>query len=109
MTIEETIVYLSLCAEEAKSKDWGSGIKFAIEFIKDTILKSNIGKWIPVSDRLPASDDDVLVTNGIGMYIGWIDPTDKRWRVDSESEYFMENIIAWMPLPEPYKTESEDT
>lgn len=37
MTIEEKLAYLSLCAEEAKSKDWGSGIKFAIEFIKDAI------------------------------------------------------------------------
>lgn len=37
MTIEEIIVYLSLCVEEAKSKDWGSGIKFALEFIKDAI------------------------------------------------------------------------
>ena len=43
MTIEEIIVYLSLCAEEAKSKDWGSGIKFAIEFIKDTTSKPKIG------------------------------------------------------------------
>lgn len=66
-----------------------------------------VSRWIPVSERLPASDDDVLVTNGIGMYIGWIDPTDKCWRVDSASEYFMTDIIAWIPLPEPYKAESE--
>lgn len=66
-------------------------------------------KWIPVSERLPASDEDVLVTNGRGIYIGWIDPTDKGWRVDSESEYFMNDIVAWMPLPAgPYEAESED-
>lgn len=62
-------------------------------------------KWIFVSEELPKSDDDVLVTNGKGMYIGWIDPTDKRWRVDSESEYYMENVVAWMPLPKLYKKE----
>lgn len=65
-------------------------------------------KWIPVSEKLPTSDDDVLVTNGIGMYIGWIDPTDKRWRVESESEYFMENVIAWMSLPKPYEPQESE-
>ena len=60
-------------------------------------------RWIPVSERLPASDEDVLVTNGKGMYIGWIDPTDKCWRVDSESEYFMNDIVAWQPLPKAYE------
>lgn len=65
-------------------------------------------RWIPVSERLPVSDEDVLVTNGKGIYIGWIDLTDKKWRVDCSSEYFMEDIIAWMPLPQPYKAESED-
>ena len=66
-------------------------------------------EWIPCSERLPASDEDVLVTNGRGMYIGWIDAIDKIWRVDSESEYFMYDIVAWMPLPtKPYKAESED-
>jgi len=64
--------------------------------------------WIPVSERLPETDTDVLVTNGIGMYLGWIDATDKGWRVDSESEYFANDIVAWMPLPEPYKAESEE-
>lgn len=62
-------------------------------------------RWISVSDRLPESDEDVLVTNGIGIYIGWIDPTDNGWRVDSESEYFMDDILAWMLLPEPFKAE----
>lgn len=65
-------------------------------------------RWIPISERLPKTDEDVLVTNGRGMYIGWIDATDKGWRVDSESEYFMDDIVAWMPLPQPYKAESEE-
>lgn len=64
-------------------------------------------RWIPVSERLPESDEDVLVTNGIGTYVGWIDPTDNGWRVDSKSKYFMDDILAWMPLPEPFKEESE--
>lgn len=44
----------------------------------------------------------MLVTNGRSMYIGWINHADKLWRVDSETEYFMYDIVAWMPLPTPY-------
>lgn len=66
-------------------------------------------RWIPCTERLPGTDEDVLVTNGRGVYVGWryigIDSTDRGWRVDSESEYFMDDIIAWMPLPKPYKVE----
>lgn len=65
-------------------------------------------KWIPVSEKLPASDEDVLVTNGKEMYIGWINPTDKCWRVDSEGEYFMNDIVAWQPLPKPYEEKRGD-
>jgi hypothetical protein len=45
--------------------------------------------------------------NSIGMYVSWIDPTAIGWRVDSRNECFLE-IPAWIPLPEPYKAESEE-
>ena len=64
-------------------------------------------RWIPCSEKLPEAYTDVIVTNGIGIYIGWINPTDKVWRVDSESEYFIEDIIAWMPCPKPYGGDQE--
>lgn len=62
-------------------------------------------RWISVSEKLPEPYVDVIVTNGIEMYMGWIDPMDKGWRVDSESEYFMKDIVAWMPLPKEYRGE----
>ena len=77
------------------------------EYIKNlpSVSTERTGRWIPVSERLPESDEYVLVTNGRGIYIGWIDLTDKRWRVDYVSEYFMEGIVAWMPLPASYQGE----
>ena len=102
MTTEEAIEILSdvgdinrCCAEDAEALD------MAIKALEQT-------RWISVSEKLPASDEDVLITNGIGIYVGWIDATDKGWRVDSEMDYFMNDIVAWQPLPEPYKAESED-
>ena len=67
-------------------------------------------EWIPVSERLPEIDEYVLVADGITMYIGWIDSTDNKWRVDSEDSYFINevDVIAWMPLPEPYKAKSKE-
>ena len=82
----------------------------------------NKGKWILCSDRLPEEDKDVLITyrykegEGNTSHI-YIDITNygqmyfggnkvgnyKHWR--SPFEYFESNyeVIAWMPLPEPYR------
>lgn len=64
-------------------------------------------EWISVSERLPKTDEYVLITDGITIYIGWIDSLDNKWRADSEDSYFINevDVIAWMPLPEPYKVE----
>lgn len=66
-----------------------------------------VGRWIPVSERLPEDNKEVLVDRNAGPYLAWFE--DGEWRtedfvIDKEFE-----PIAWMPLPEPYKAESEDT
>lgn len=63
-------------------------------------------KWIPCSDRLPENDEDMLITNGIGINIGWNDTDDHKWRL--RDDYIMDSVIAWMPLPEKYKAEMEE-
>lgn len=79
-------------------------------------------RWIPVTERLPEEDKEVLISyrykEGEGdtshvnidittygqMYFGGrrIEGV-KHWR--APFEYFENNyeVIAWMPLPEPYK------
>lgn len=66
--------------------------------------------WIPVTERLPDKSvgdcsGEVLV-NGDGIIvIGWYDYADKEW---SAEDYFrLNNVVAWMPLPEPYKPKEE--
>ena len=63
--------------------------------------------WIPVSERLPKKCEDVLTsvkfTGCLGRYgtfkkIGHIDYYGK-WSGDCIGG----EVIAWMPLPEPYK------
>ena len=61
-------------------------------------------KWIPVSERLPNFNDIVLAS---------ADSNYDELRViitvySAEEFWFNGKIKAWMPLPEPYKAESED-
>lgn len=72
-------------------------------------------EWIPVSERLPDTNDKVLVTmieNEYGdtkVYFGSYVKSIQLWMVEDRTSYFTHvEVTAWMPLPEPYKAESED-
>ena len=64
-------------------------------------------RWIPVSERLPKKGEVVLITNkwyevDKALYIG-------DGMFDIIINYLQkEEVIAWMPLPQSYKAESED-
>ena len=71
-----------------------------------------VPQWIPVTERLPEKEGRYLVTieSGRVVEIDWGDPdidltkekVFHKW--DSEMWQCWEpNVIAWMPLPEPYK------
>lgn len=71
--------------------------------------------WIPVSERLPEEDGRYLVTFKYGIKVCMVGyGSCKRtvlgyqighgWHSLEEAQYYAEDsIIAWMPLPEPYK------
>ena len=61
------------------------------------------GKWIPVSEGLPEYDRRVLcqtmTKKGVpGFVLGYY--TGEFWACGMNS-----NVVAWMPLPDPYKEE----
>lgn len=90
------------------------------ERIEKIIRKHMNDGWIPVERGLPEDDVNVLITYADiddDQYVG-IDITNygyaylggnkldfKEWR--SPFEYFGSNykVVAWRPLPEPYKQE----
>lgn len=58
--------------------------------------------WIPCSERLPEDDGTYLIT-GKSIYT-FKDPT--FWTdiaVFEDDDWNGKNVIAWMPLPEPFK------
>ena len=78
------------------------------EILKLTEQYSN--GWIPCSERLPEDDSICIVTveypnNKTMVDYGWFDRKSVCWFVGMQ-EFRTSNILAWQPLPEPYK-ESE--
>ena len=78
-------------------------------------LKEPKRKWIPVSERLPENGCGVLVTvngkhNNI-IFVNELEIAEYRntegWIIEGYLDWLDPNVIAWQPLPRPYK-ESED-
>lgn len=71
----------------------------------------NFGKWIPVSEALPpkpeGESENYLVTiQGLEVKVLSYVKTDWKGEENCHWEWMNKNcpweIIAWMPLPEPY-------
>ena len=82
----------------------------AIEIVKQEAEQYNNG-WIPCSEKLPELRKDVLVTvkytGFMGMHGYWI----KTGHMESENDWWGDcaggEVIAWQPLPEPYRSKGE--
>ena len=65
-------------------------------------------QWIPVSERLPRDGTWNIFTDGKNISV-------ERYKADAIDHFFpngrwfqLEDVIAWMPLPEPYKGGEKD-
>lgn len=65
-------------------------------------------KWIPCKERLPKEDEYNLVQTEYGdMTIAKYTHSD-YWEEIHQLKPVADEIVAWMPLPEPY-TEAKET
>ena len=76
-------------------------MKDAIKIVNDVAEEYN-GGWIPCSERLPKYGEVVMCscTNG-GITISCI--THKGVTPSKSVRFGQHSVIAWQPLPEPYK------
>ena len=88
--------------------DGGIDANYAIDFLENM---PSAQRWIPCSERLPEARRSVILSTkewtGEGCY--WETTTNHviwkgyRWN----ATYWDDEVIAWMPLPEPYKEVTE--
>ena len=65
-------------------------------------------QWIPVTERLPDSFGDYLVSvKSIGWNYEEYVVNDIAYWDSSEGFHKADEVVAWMPLPEPYKEEDD--
>ena len=86
-------------------------VKEIIRSHMDEVPDTNVGKWIPVSERLPNEEETKKNTEFIVMIEGAGNPTvlfytDGYWQDENENFYY--SVVAWRPLPEPYKEGEHD-
>ena len=87
-------------------------VRIAIDSIKATALESQ--RWIPVSERLPKAGEYVggvakyyLVQNEYGDMLVARYTHSEYWEQIYQYKPYADEIVAWMPLPQPY-AESEE-
>lgn len=112
-------------AQKVATESWKMRLTANVETVLnqfiDWIDQADTAKpeWILVSERLPESEEDVLVTRKFRgtsdgelpakWYVEVANQCDRHWYAYSD-EYKIgrhDDPIAWMPLPEPWKMEGE--
>ena len=86
-------------------EDYSAGYILS-DVIEEINKMPKVGEWIPVSERLSEIDVNVLVTYKDDD--NFVVDTDCRNKTINNWLYFGDDVIAWQPLPEPYREESAE-
>lgn len=93
MTKEEAIRLLK--TQRINGDDLHKAFDMAIEALEDS-------RWIPVTERLPGKENKkyvVTLDNG---------EVENRWWLGCFWIESVGRVVAWMPLPKPYKEGAEE-
>lgn len=62
-------------------------------------------KWMYIIENLPEYNEDVIVTDGINVWIDMFDEATSGEVYICGTGKNVDEATAWMPLPNPYKGE----
>lgn len=80
---------------------------YALDDLVEAVNKTAMDKWIPVSERLPEDSGNYLITYCLRDEIEtqeavYVKDEEDKWFDITDIEITLA-VIAWMPLPQPYK------
>lgn len=92
------------------------------EDVEEIIRKHMNDGWIPVEERLPKRTLGEKMNKSYKKYLVFIDSVDgwdidiavydfwndKKWREAHDGYEEIENVVAWRPLPDPYRPERSE-
>lgn len=120
MTNEVAVNVLRIMASGIELKGyteyWLSSFKEAYEMAIKVLEERPQGEWIPVSERLPDNETEVLIQYGQSILVGYhmwdftvypsefADGNETGW-YDCKDDFICgsDEVTAWQSLPEPYK------
>ena len=110
MTREQAIKMLKskMDGHTDTSYEWAEAVRMAIKALSSS-EKPN--KWIPVSEMLPEIHQDVILSlRSLDIEIGFrAEKEPYFYCYDTDICYIeLQDVLAWMPLLEPYIVESEE-
>ena len=98
---EVTQANSSIIKHSATIENHGMGKNKSFDFFKKSV--ANLPPWISVKDRLPDEDGVYLVSYDNGdILTSWFDLKNTQFN------FFHESVLAWMPLPQPYKVKNQE-
>lgn len=92
---------LSLPSDYAPCKECAAEHEQLADWLEELAKRREADRWIPVSERLPKSGNKAyLVTVDYGL---GVTTSCQRFFFNDEIGWNDDSVIAWKPLPEPYK------
>lgn len=105
--------FIALCADESGSENPNKWIPVKFHEITDEEREREgyPEEWLTMLDCLMPNDEEkILVTikNSSGLHVEKdVCYVDDGYSLDS-GYVWIDDVVAWMPLPKPYKAESEE-